>query len=138
MITPYEQDSSPKKNDVQLLLKGMVDLKASMKNQMATMENRILDFGMQFNPPNPPLDDLPAFIEHSPILNSSSLIPDCEAEKGSGTNVSGVQAGLGAGLEARRKSVSCEHVGLLAKLDQHKPDPVLGKVNVQLKKPPDN
>ncbi|KAF7811951.1 Transposon Ty3-G Gag-Pol polyprotein [Senna tora] len=49
MITPYEQDSSPKKNDVQLLLEGMVDLEASMKNQMATMENRIVDFGKQYS-----------------------------------------------------------------------------------------
>ncbi|KAF7844283.1 Retrovirus-related Pol polyprotein from transposon TNT 1-94 [Senna tora] len=50
MITPYEQDSCPKKNDVQLLLEGMVSLEAFMKNQMTTMENRIVDFGKQCYP----------------------------------------------------------------------------------------
>ncbi|KAF7833050.1 Transposon Ty3-G Gag-Pol polyprotein [Senna tora] len=97
MITPYEQDFSPNKNDVKILLKGMVDLEASMKNQMATMENRIVDFAKQ-----------------------------C------------VQTGPGDGLEAGRNSVSCEHVGPVPKLDQHESDPVPGKVDVQLKKPPDN
>ncbi|KAF7811932.1 Transposon Ty3-G Gag-Pol polyprotein [Senna tora] len=179
MITPYEQDSSPKKNDVQLLLEGMVDLQGSMKNQMATI---------------PPLDNLHAFIGHSPILNSSSLISNCEAEKGSCSDVSSVQTGPGSGLEAwskveeqidhtptillsdeltepsaemensnpspsshfinpshafehlvgfastcdAGKSVSCEHVGPVAELYQHELDPIPWKVDVQLKKPPDN
>ncbi|KAF7808180.1 Transposon Ty3-G Gag-Pol polyprotein [Senna tora] len=138
MITPYEQDSSSNKNDVQLLLEGLVDLEASMKNQMATMENRIVDFRKQFDPPSPPLDNLHALIEHYPVSNSSSLISDCEAEKGSCSDVSGVQAGLGIGLEAWRKSVGCEHVGPVAELDQHELDPIPGKVDIQLKKPLDD
>ncbi|KAF7801818.1 putative mitochondrial protein [Senna tora] len=37
-----------------------------------------------------------------------------------------------------RKSVSCEHDGPMAKLDLQKPDPIPGKVDVQLKKPLDS
>ncbi|KAF7839051.1 uncharacterized protein G2W53_007533 [Senna tora] len=69
MITPYQQDSYSKKNDVQLLLEEMVELAASMKNEMTTMGNQIVDFGKPY---------------------------------------------------------------------QHKPAPILGKVDVHLKKPPDN
>ncbi|KAF7826818.1 uncharacterized protein G2W53_017982 [Senna tora] len=36
------------------------------------------------------------------------------------------------------KIVSCEHVGPVAELDQHELDPIPGKVDVQLKKPPNN
>ncbi|KAF7827091.1 zinc finger BED domain-containing protein RICESLEEPER 2-like [Senna tora] len=145
-------------------------------------------------PLSPPLDDSPAFIEHSFVLNSSSLIFDCEAEKGSCSDVSSVQAGPGAGLEAGSKveeqsdhtpiillsdeltepstemtnsnpspsshfinpshasehlvdfvptcdagkSESYKHDGPVAKSDRHELDPIIGKVDVELMKPPDN
>ncbi|KAF7843987.1 uncharacterized protein G2W53_000892 [Senna tora] len=82
------------------------------------------------DPPNRPLDDLPIFIEHSRILNPSSLISNCDAEKGSCSDVSGVQARPRAGLEFGRKSVSYKHDGPVAKLDLHEPDPIPGKVDV--------
>ncbi|KAF7844091.1 uncharacterized protein G2W53_000996 [Senna tora] len=50
----------------------------------------------------------------------------------------GVQAGPGIGLEAKRNSVSFKHDGSVAKLDRHEPDSIPGKVEDQLKKPPDN
>ncbi|KAF7832275.1 uncharacterized protein G2W53_014608 [Senna tora] len=61
-----------------------------------------------------------------------------EAEKGLCSDVSGVQAGPGAELEAGIKSVSYKHDGLVAKPDQQEPDPIIEKVDVELKKPPDN
>ncbi|KAF7801974.1 uncharacterized protein G2W53_041085 [Senna tora] len=90
------------------------------------------------DPPIYTLDDIPTLTEHCSIVNSSSLISNCKAEKSMSSNVSSVQAGRGVGLEAGRKSVSFKHDGPVAKLDRHEPDLIPGKVDMQLKKPPHN
>ncbi|KAF7839598.1 uncharacterized protein G2W53_008080 [Senna tora] len=150
-------------------------------------------FVHEVDPPSPPLDDLTILIEHSHVLNSS-LISDCEAEKGSCSDISGVQAEPRAGLEVGSKveeqsdhtsvillsdeltepsteminsnpspssdfinpshasehlvdfvppceagkSVSYKHDGPMAKPDRHECNSIIGKVDVELKKPPNS
>ncbi|KAF7826263.1 uncharacterized protein G2W53_017427 [Senna tora] len=163
MILPYELDSSSKNNDMQVLLKGMVDLKSSMENQIVYFGKQcethisIAEKGMcshvssvqarlrtgleARNKVEEQNDHTPATVPSDELAKPSIEItisnPSLSSNLINSSYTSEHLIDFAPTCDAR-KSVNYKHDGLAAKPDGDEPDPIFGKVDVQLKKPLDN